>query len=77
MKIVRGLNPDFADFDEIDVDIEEAYEEFKNGRISYDQLKANVGPEAAQAHADRIHGMDDSADDHYDIDSLFDDPEDL
>lgn len=76
MRIVRGLNPDFADFDEIDADIEDAYEEFNNGRISYDQLKVNVGPEAAQAHADRVLGTDYADEYMNDISNLFDNPED-
>lgn len=67
MKIKRGVNPDFADFDEIDVDVEDAYEEFEAGTLSFDDFREQVGPEAAQAFMERLEGRDE-----YD---LFDDPE--
>ncbi len=66
MKIKTGVNPDFADFDEIDEDAECAVQEFQMGTITLDELKALVGPEAAQSLADK--------NDEYDF---FDNPEDF
>lgn len=77
MRIVRGLNPDFADHDEIDEDIAEAISEFDNGRISYLQLKVNIGPEAARSHVDRMAGPEDIAEYATNLDGLFDNPEDF
>jgi hypothetical protein len=70
MKIKRGLNPDFADYDEIDTDVVEAYEDFDSGHITYEQFKAEVGPDAAAAYAEKY--AEDSA-----FRDLFDDPEDF
>ena len=66
-----GVNPDFADWDELDVDTLEIVEEFCDGTVSYDELKAIVGSEAAQSIIDKI------ASDDLDMDQLFDNPEDL
>lgn len=65
MKIKNGVNPDFADYDEIDEDAEDAIQEFEAGIITLDELKALVGPEAAQSLAEQ-HS-----------DDLFDNPEDF
>lgn len=69
MKIKRGVNPDFADFDEIDEDAAEAFEEFEAGNLSFHEFKSLVGPEAAASYAEKYHGGD--------PDDLFDDPEDF
>lgn len=69
MKIKNGVNPDYADFDEIDTDVEDAILEFESGTLTFDELKALVGPEAAQSLAEK------HAD--YDPYALFDDPEDF
>jgi len=69
-KKVTGVNPDFADFDELDTDALDAVEEFADGQITYDELKNLVGVEAATVLRDIYHDKDD-------IESFFDDPEKL
>lgn len=66
-----GINPDFADWDELDQDALEIVEEFYDGTVSFDELKAIVGSEAAQSIMDRMDQDDD------DPTKLFDDPEDF
>lgn len=68
MRVVRGVNPDFADFDEVDPDALEALDEFDIGMITLDELRHLIGPEAARARAEMRYEHPDS---------LFDDPEDL
>ena len=70
MKKITGINPDFADYDELDDDALDAVEEFQNGMLTYDELKNLVGPEAAQAIKEQRYGPDDP-------DALFDNPEDF
>lgn len=67
MKIKRGLNPEYADFDEIDVDAAEAYDEFDAGNLTFEEFKSLVGPEAAASYVEQYHTPD----------SLFDNPEDF
>lgn len=62
------MNPDYADYDEIDADIEDAIEEYEAGVLTYDELKALIGPEAAQAF---LEGDPD------DPERYFDNPEDF
>ncbi len=64
-----GMNPDFADWDEIDLDALEIVEEFYDGTVSFDELKAIVGADAAQSIMDRMLADD------LDPDKLFDNPE--
>jgi hypothetical protein len=66
MKIVNGVNPDYADFDEIDVDALDALDEFDRGMVTLDELRQLIGPEAARARAQLRYE---------DPESLFDDPE--
>lgn len=68
MKKVTGINPDFADFDELDPDALSAVTEFEDGQISFDELKALVGFETATAIREKCYGADGP-------ESLFDDPE--
>lgn len=68
MRVIRGVNPDFADFDEVDPDALEALDEFDRGRITLDELRHLIGPEAARARTEMRYEHPDS---------LFDDPEDL
>lgn len=49
MKKITGINPDFADQDELDEDALDAVEEFTEGQITYGELKTLIGPEAAAA----------------------------
>jgi hypothetical protein len=51
MKVRYGLNPDFADFDELDSDVLEAFEDYDSGSITLDELAILVGAEAAEQHA--------------------------
>ena len=53
MKIKTGVNPDYADFDEIDMDAAEAFDEFDAGNLSLDELKTLVGPEAASSYVEQ------------------------
>jgi len=69
MKKITGINPDFADYDELDADAIDAVEEFHQGLLSFDELKNLVGIEAAQAIKEQRYGPDDP-------DALFDNPED-
>lgn len=71
MKNITGINPDFADFDELDGDALDAVEEFQQGTLTFEELRNMVGPEAADAIKERRYGPD------YDPDSYFDNPEDL
>lgn len=66
-----GINPDFADWDEIDADALEIVEEFYDGTVSFDELKAIVGTDAAQSIIDRL------ASDDLDPKELFDNPEEF
>jgi hypothetical protein len=68
MKVVRGINPDYADDDELDIDAMEALEDFRGCRMTFEGLKAVLGKEAAESVA-AAHGYDETS-------SLFDDPED-
>lgn len=72
MRVVRGINPDYADFDEIDEDARDAFQMFDRGEYSYSQLVSLVGKEAAQAHVGEFTYRADNP-----IASLFDDPEAL
>jgi hypothetical protein len=65
MRVLHGVNPDFADFDEIDTDAAEALEEFDQGVITLDELRHLIGPDAARARA-QIR--------YEDPESFFDDP---
>ena len=67
MKKITGINPDYADFDELDQDALDALEEFAEGQITYDELKSLIGVEAAAAI--REHQSE------HDPDRYFDDPE--
>ncbi len=69
MKKITGINPDFADYDELDADALDAVEEFQQGLMTYDELKNLVGHDAAQAIKEKRYGPDDP-------DALFDNPED-
>lgn len=73
MKKVGGVNADYADFDELDFDAFDALEEFGCGQITFEELKAIVGPEAALAARRRMYADDDEND----FFGLFDDPEDF
>jgi len=68
MRVLRGVNPDFADYDEVDLDAMEALEEFDQGMITPDELRYLIGPEAAKARTELRYDS---------VDSLFDDPEDM
>lgn len=68
-KKITGINPDFADFDELDSDALDAVEEFQQGLLSYEELKNLVGLEAAQSIKEQRYGSDDP-------DAYFDNPED-
>ena len=70
-KKITGINPDFADFDEIDEEALYIIEEFEQGMVSFEELKQMVGHETARTIQDRVHGSDGNLDD------LFDDPEDF
>lgn len=70
-KRVVGINPDFADHDEIDTEALDAVTEFEQGTISFEELKVMVGYESAKAIQSKIHGDGSRAD------NLFDDPEDF
>ena len=60
---IKTVNPDYADFDEIDEDAAEAFEEFDAGNLTLDEFKALVGPEAAASYAERYDDQDDLLDD--------------
>ena len=66
MKVRHGANQDFADFDEIDPDIEDVIREFDAGVVSYQELVALVG--ADQALTMLLERGDD-------VSFLLDDPE--
>lgn len=67
MRVVAGINPDFADDDEIDLDALDALDEFDRGTLTLEELRHLIGPEAARSQAHRRYS---------DTDALFDDPED-
>lgn len=69
MKRITGVNPDFADWDELDQDALDAVEEFADGAITFDELKNLIGPEAAAAIKEQQ--------DESDPERFFDDPEAL
>lgn len=67
MKKITGINPEYADFDELDQDALDAVEEFSDGQISYDELKNLIGTETAAAIREHMG--------EHDPDRYFDDPE--
>ena len=69
MRVVRGINPDWADDNELDSDALEALEDFHGDRLNYEGLRAVLGKEAAESAA-AARGYDNSS-------QLFDDPEDF
>ena len=72
MKIRNGINPDFADFDEVDLDTAELIEEFGYGVYSFEELVGLLGREEAE----RLAAQLDAADEEH-VDRLFDDPDDF
>ena len=69
-KKVTPVNPDYADFDEIDSDAEDIIAEYRQGRVSFDELKSAIGYEAARQIQDDVYGEEG-------IEDLFDNPEDF
>lgn len=68
MKTPIPVNQDFQDWDEIDVDALDAFDDYHEGVISFDELRSLVGTEAAyvaKAKNDEKNGEE----------NLFDDPE--
>lgn len=72
MKIKTGLIPDFADYDEIDQDVLDAVSDFDNGVIGFDELKREIGEDAA--YEVRSRSSEEEVPDHWD---LLDNPDDL
>lgn len=72
MKRVNGVNPDYADYDELDQDALDIVEEFYDGSVTYAELKAIVGAEHAEAILAQMDGADGS-----DPEKFFDNPEDF
>lgn len=66
-KKIMGINPDYADFDEIDFDVEDLIFEYEQGTVGFDELRDMVGSDTARTIQERVHG-------DADADSLFDDP---
>ncbi len=56
MKVVSGVNPDYADFDEIDPDAVGAEDSYMQGDMSFDELASLVGTEEANAMKTRRYG---------------------
>jgi hypothetical protein len=71
VKVRNGVNPDYADYDEMDQDALDAIEEYDQGYLTYDELRAQIGPEAAAELRDRFRETDPYFGD------LLDDPEDF
>lgn len=71
MKRITGINPDFADHDELDSDALDAIEEFEQGTLTFDELRTLVGPETASAIKEQQYGSD------TDPDAFFDNPENV
>lgn len=72
MKKIAGVNPDFADFDELDSDALDAVEEFQEGTITFEELRNLVGADAATSIKEQMECMEE-----FDPERWFDDPEDL
>lgn len=60
MKVRYGINPDFADADEIDQDALDALHDFDNDLITLDDLASQIGRDAARVVADRKDESDDA-----------------
>ena len=60
------INQDFYDYDEVDIDVEEAIQDFENALLTFDELKNVVGWEVARTIQARVYGT---------AEYLFDDPE--
>lgn len=69
MKVRVGVNPDWADYDELDEDALDALAEFDNGTLGYEELRTLIGDDAAKARVAERYGED--------PDDLFDDPYEL
>ena len=73
MKVIRGVNPDYADYDELDPDALGAEDSYMQGELSFDELATLVGPEEANAMKMRRHGVEEE---DQNIGYLLDDIED-
>jgi hypothetical protein len=71
MKKVGGINPDYADTDELDTDALDAVAEFTNGQVTFEELKNLIGPEDAEVAKNQFFGKEN------DPSQFFDDPETL
>jgi len=69
-KKIVGVNPEYADHDEIDYDVEDLIAEFEHGVVTFDELKCIVGTETARSVQNRVHGEGDPSD----PETYFDDP---
>lgn len=58
MRVIRGVNPDYADFDEIDPDAVGAEDSYMQGVLSFEELASLVGPEEADAMKRRRYGSE-------------------
>lgn len=74
MKIKRGVNPDFADWDELDTDAMDAIIGFEAGTVTYEELQHLIGPEEAHKLLSRREADDMGSffedDDDYDLDDF-------
>lgn len=67
MKLKRGVNPDYFDFDEIDEDALPAMEDYMDGSISFSELRMLVGPESAENFRRHILENSESEDEEPDL----------
>jgi hypothetical protein len=77
MRGVMSPNYDWADFDEVDEDIEDAKFQFDRGEITYGQLCSLIGSQAARHHVDGCEEVFYDEDVPDSIRHLFDDPESI
>lgn len=58
MKRIQGINPDFADYDELEEDAIGAEVAYREGIMTFDELSALIGFDGARVAQERKYGQD-------------------
>ena len=58
MKRIQGMNPDYADYDELEDDAIGAERAYCEGIMTFDELSALIGADGAKAAQERKYGQD-------------------
>ena len=72
MKRVSGINPDYADYDELDEDALGAEGAYREGLLTFDELVALIGLDEAKEVQDKKYGSEEVLPSVHTIDDLHD-----